>query len=201
MRSMPMKQRPHHQARWPTAPLAFTPSKITDTSTLQPEADTAITLIKQLSLNVMKAQDNLLAAKVAQAEFTNQHHGDEHCFAIGDRVMLSTKHQCREYMQTYSGRSAKFMPRFDGPYCIVRSHPVKSNYTLELPNKPNHFPTFHSSLLHPYQDNNNNLLPFWALAMPSPVVTTDGEEEWMIEWILDEHKCSRGYQYLIQWHG
>ena len=92
------------------------------------------------------------------------------------------------------------MPRFDGPYCVVKSHPTKSNYTLELPNELNRFPTFHSSLLRPYQDNNNDLFPSCALAMPSPVVTTDGEE-WMIKQILDEHKCGRSYQYLVQWHG
>ena len=115
--------------------------------------------------------------------------------------MLSTKHWRWEYMQAHSGCSAKFMPCFDSPYHIVRSPPTKSNYTLELPNEPNHFPTFHSSLLCPYHDNDIDLFPSRALAMPGPVVTTDGEEEWMIQWILDECKCSRGYQYLIQWHG
>src|ERR1700689_4573761 len=58
-----------------------------------PEADAAIALIEHLSLDVMEAQDNLLAAKVVQAEFANWHRGDEHTFAIRDKVMLSMKHR------------------------------------------------------------------------------------------------------------
>jgi hypothetical protein len=48
----------------------------------------AIALIEWLSLDVMEAQDNLLAVKVTQAKFTNQHCRDKHSFTVRDRVML-----------------------------------------------------------------------------------------------------------------
>jgi hypothetical protein len=181
--------------------LPLTLSMINDTSTLRPEADTVVALIKRLSLDVMEAQDNLLATKVAQSEFVNRHRGEEHSFAIGDKVMLSTEHWHWEYMQAHSNHSAKFMPQFDGPYCVVRSYPTKSNYMLDLPNELNRFPTFHSSLLHPYHDNDSGLFPSCTLPMLGPVVTIDGEEEWTIEWILDERRRGRGYQYLVRWQG
>jgi hypothetical protein len=63
-----------------------------------PEAEAAIALIKSLALDVKEAQDNLFAAKVA-----NRHRGDEVVFEVGDKVMLSTEHCRREYMQSRSG--------------------------------------------------------------------------------------------------
>ena len=29
----------------------------------------------------------------------------------------------------------------------------------------------------------------------------DGEEEWLIDKIVDERTCGKGCQYLVQWHG
>jgi hypothetical protein len=107
----------------------------------------ALALIKCITLDIKEAKDNLLAAKVAQAEFANRHRGDEIVYSVGDKVMLSTIHRCREYMQKNSDRVAKFMPRFDGPFLMIKAFPEKSIYTLELPNEPNRFPTFHASLL------------------------------------------------------
>ena len=88
-------------------------------------------------------------------------------------------------METHSDCSTKFMPRFDGPYHVVKSHPTKSTYTLDLPNELNCFLTFHSSLLHPFFTNDNDLLPSCSLPMLGLVMTADGEEEWMIEQILE----------------
>jgi hypothetical protein len=122
-------------------PLTALTSTVTDEI---PEADAAINLINGLTLDITEAQDNLLVAKVAQAEFTNCHHGNKIVFKEGDKVLLLTEHRCHEYMQTGSGHSTKFMPHFDSPYIVTHS---KSCYTLDLPNKPNCFPTF--SLLPP----------------------------------------------------
>jgi len=175
---------------------------LTDTVTEEiPEAESAINLINDLALDVAEAQDNLLAAKVVQAEFANRHHGDEIVFKEGDKVLLSTKHRCCKYIQARSNRSTKFMPRFDGPYIVTRAFPSKSCYTLDLPNEPNRIPTFHSSLLRPYIPNDPDLFPSRSLPMPRPVVTPDGEEEWFVDWILDERRRGRGYQYLVRWSG
>ena len=73
----------------------LTESTISSISKDTPEGVAAIELIDRLVLDVKEAQDNLLAAKVVQAEFTNRHHGDKTEFKIGDKVLLSIDHCCQ----------------------------------------------------------------------------------------------------------
>jgi hypothetical protein len=47
----------------------------------------------------MEAQDNLLAAKAAQATSVNKHCSTFPPLHIGNRVMLATKHRRGEYIQ------------------------------------------------------------------------------------------------------
>jgi hypothetical protein len=115
--------------------------------------------------------------------------------------MLSTEHRRREYIQAKLGRVAKFMPRFDGPFLITQMNPSKSTYTLELPNEPNCFPTFHASLLRRPMLNDNDLFPSRQLDRPGPIITDAGEQEWLIDRILDKRICGKGHQYLVRWHG
>lgn len=168
----------------------FVPSPNTSPLSDSEESAAAQALVEHLAMDVNEAQDNLLAAKVNQAEFANRHRGKEVTFAEGDKVLLSMEHRdChREYMQAKSSRSAKFMPRFDGPYSTTKVHPDKSNYTLDLPNELNRHPSFHSSLLPKFIPNDDNLFPSQAMAKPGPVVTPEGEEEWLIDRIIDKQR-------------
>lgn len=152
-----------------------------------PDAGAVMMLVDKLNLDTKEAQDNLLAAKFAQAEFTNRHRGPEPKFKEGDHVMLSTKHQQCEYMQAKSGCVSKLMLRFDGPFLTMQAHPEKSNYTLHLPNEPKHFPTFHTSQLQSFVPNNNNLFPSRKLPQPGPVVTSEGQQEWLIDRIINQY--------------
>jgi len=116
--------------------------------------------------------------------------------------MLSTVHRRHEYIQKHSGCVTKFLPHFDGPFLVTKSHPKKSLYTLELPNEPDRFATFHASLLCPHvPNNNNNLYPLHQLAQPGPIITEDSAEEWLIDRIIDECTPGRGWQYLVHWQG
>jgi len=54
---------------------------------------------------------------------------------------------------------AKFMPHSDGPFLVTKAFLKKSTYTLELPNEPNHFATFHASQLHKYIPNDDIAFP------------------------------------------
>ena len=169
----------------PLLTVTATPSEAS-TPTPDEESQVAETLIEQLLHNIVEAKDNLLAAKVSQAEFTNQHRGLEEVFAPRDKVMLLTEHHHQEYMQAKSSQVAKFMPWFDGPFTVPKANPTKSAYTLNLPNEPDCFSTFHTSLLHRFIPNDNDLFPLHELSQPGPVVTPDGEEEWLINKIMDE---------------
>jgi hypothetical protein len=172
-------------------------SKALEVAESSPEGENATSLIESHAQATTEAQDNLLAAKVNQADATNQHRGAEDHFNVEDKVLLSMEHRRHKYVQAKSGCVAKFMPRFDGPFTITHAHPETSNYTLELPNEPNRFPTFHSLLLRRFFPNNNELFKSHRLARLGPVLTPEGHEEWLIRDIIDERVHGRGMQYLV----
>jgi hypothetical protein len=168
---------------------------------VESEEERARMLLSQLKHDVFEAQDNLLAAKASQATQTNKNRTRTITFKAGDHVLLATKHRRREYMQKGDNRVAKFMPRYDGPYTITNAHPEMSTYTLDLPNSPNIFPTFHVSQLRPYHQNDATLFPTRELPRPGPVVMEDGQLETFIDKIIDERNVGRGKRYLVRWVG
>jgi hypothetical protein len=139
----------------------------------------------KLKTDVNKAKDNLLRTKKFQTFFMNKTRHANFAFAVGDKVMLLTLHCRQEYKSKGDDRVAKFFPQYDGPYIIINAHPETSNYTLELPNSPNIFPTFHSSELKPHFANDPVLFPSRKMAEPQPVLTDQGLEEYLIEEIID----------------
>jgi len=153
-----------------------------------PEADCAI-------------KEHLLEAKCMQAFYANRDHGQGDIFKVGDKVMLSTLHHQREFTANDPSHIAKFIPCFDGPYDIVNSMPEFSAYTLDLPNSPNIFPTFHSSQLKCFTTNDVSLFPSHEHTWPGPIMTPEGLEEYVIERILDKRHRGCGYQYLVRWVG
>lgn len=74
------------------------------------EAEQAKELIEKLSGEVEGVKDCLLAVKISQVHHVNKHMTVDPAFAIGDKVMLETVHQRRDYMQKKSRRVVKFMP-------------------------------------------------------------------------------------------
>lgn len=84
---------------------------------------------------------------------------------------------------------------------VLAAYPESSIYTIDMPNAPLTYTTFHASELRPYFENDSSLFPSRELARPGPVVTADGEEEWLVEAIIDERVRGRGKQYLVQFAG
>jgi hypothetical protein len=121
---------------------------------------------------------------------------------VGDRVLLSTMHRCSswEYKQKGQNHIAKFFPRFDRPYEVVRMHPEASNYTLNIPSSKI-FNTFHASELKRFHKNNDSLFTSCEHKRPGPIMTQNGTEEFLIEKIIDERRHSKGSQYLVRWLG
>ncbi len=177
----------------------------TDVTAADPDspsaADRAADVIRRIDTDVLEAQDNLAAAKLAQMCAANRGRTDDPAYAVCDLVLLSTFHRRRAYMQRGDNRVAKFMVRFDGPYRIIRAFPDSSAYTLELPPSMHIFPTFHSSLLKPYVQNDDALFPSRAFHPPAPIVTENGVEEQEVEAILDHQRRGRGFRFLVRWKG
>ena len=67
------------------------------------------------------------------------------------------------------------------------------------PNKS--IPTYHMSKLKPHHANDASLFPSRELAQPSPILTTNGLEEYLINKIIDSQRRGRGWQFLVCWLG
>ena len=161
-----------------------------------------VKLIDQISSDVAEAKDNLMLAKIFQADQANRKRGPEDSYNVDDMVMLSTANRRKDYAAPGSGRSAKLFPRHDGPYRVVKAFPQTSTYRLEIPNAPsNSCFTFHASQLKRYVPNDQELFPGRELSRDGPVLLASGQEEHVIERILDERKRGRGWQYLVRWKG
>jgi hypothetical protein len=160
----------------------------------------ALDVIQRLEADINEAKDNLTATKILQSIQANNYRADNFSIKAGDHVLLSTLHRHNEYKKKGEKRVAKFMPHFNRPYNVTNTIYTHSTVTLDLPNKPHIFPTFHMSQITPFIENDNTLFPSRELSKPPPVMI-DEAEEFFIDRILDECKCGRGTQYLICWTG
>ena len=93
------------------------------------------------------------------------------------------------------------MPRYDGPYIVIDTDEKHSTVTIELPNAPNIFPTFHTSEVLPFVEMDTTLFPSHKFEEPPPVLMPEGDKEFFIDKILDQHHRGRGFRYLVRWGG
>jgi len=188
-----------HLGRSPRLIPPIVPTNLPDN--LRSAASNAEDVASLIQTDVMEAQDNLLQAKIFQEHYANSNRGEEFVYQVNDEVMLSTFNRRRDFRKKGEKRSAKFFPRWDGPYKIIKSHPESSSYTLELPAGRGEFPTYYASELKLHVPNDPALFPSREHARPGPVLTPDGLQEHEIDRILDSRPRGRGYQFLVRWKG
>ena len=121
---------------------------------LQAAGDTAVTIINGLKDDVAQAQDNLLLTKITQAFHMSATRLPDPMYKKDNLVMLSTVNRRHEYKKKGEKCSAKFFPRWDGPYCITDTHPEAS-----INIKTNAYHVYHVSLLKPHHANDDKLFP------------------------------------------
>jgi hypothetical protein len=85
--------------------------------------------------------DNLMLAKVFQADHANRKRGSEDAHKTNDLVMLSMANRRKDYASTGSGRKAKLFPRQDGPYRVVEAFPTLPIPVSVHPSVPSHPPS------------------------------------------------------------
>ena len=162
----------------------------------------AVKLMERMQTDLAEAKDNLMLAKIFQADQANRRRTPEDAYQVNDLVLLSTANRRKEYATTGSGRSAKLFPRHDGPYRITKAFPHTSTYQLHIPNAPSNLClTFHASQLKRYVANNAVLFPGRELSCDGPVTLPGGQKEHVIERIIDERRRGRGWQFLVRWKG
>jgi hypothetical protein len=83
-----------------------------------------VKMIDQIHTDVAEAKDNLMLAKIFQADQANRKRRPEDVYQVDDLVLLSTANRRRNYAMAGSGRSAKLFPRRDGPYRVVKAFNV-----------------------------------------------------------------------------
>ena len=159
-------------------------------------------IVPMIEKNIADAKDNLMLAKISQAYFMNEKRSPELKYKVGDKVMLSTANQFREFKEKPGNcRVAKSMPRYDGPWEIIEAWPETLSYKLKLPNSTNIFPTFHTSQIKPFTPNDNEHFPSRKNTnIPKPVLV-NGELENYVKHILDYKKVNKRPLYLICWIG
>ena len=168
-------------------PIVLPPLSTPHEPITQDEID-ACAVITRIYNAVKDAKDNLLVAKISQAFEANKNRNvdEEFPYKIGDSVLLSTLHRRSEYLSGNGKRVAKFLPRFDGPYAVVDTHPEASTVTLDLLNQPNIFPTFHINLVKPYLPNDDE-------KFPHRMIRITNSSEFFVESILDHKPWGRGH--------
>jgi hypothetical protein len=142
---------------------------------------------------IKTAKDALMEAQNKQQKYANQHRKFEE-FEIGQKVLLSTR-----FINTLIDKqrpTRKLNAKYIGPFNIVNKiSPVA--YKLELPNNMKMHPVFHISLLKLYNEDDEFNRP----TPPPAIITSDNEEEYEVENILDKRIVRKQSQYLIKWAG
>ena len=106
------------------------------------EATNARELIVQIQTDVADAKDNLMLAKISQSFQANKHRTDSFPYKVGDWIWIDTDNCRREFKDVTKGRTAKLMPRNDGPFQIMTINPDASTVTVNWPANSRLFPYF-----------------------------------------------------------
>ena len=146
--------------------------------------------------HVAEAHDSIIAARIRQTFHANKRRREEPLYSPGDRVWLST-----ENLSMPKGRVRKLMPKFIGPFMILRADHRHSNYMLELPmemleRRIN--PTFHSSLLRPFEPNDDKRFPHRDVSFAYDYGTPN-DDEWWVDEILAHRWVGKRVEFNVLW--
>ena len=130
------------------------------------------------------AQRAIARAQQQQKTYYDRHRVHQE-YAVGDRVLLSSRHLPLE-------DSKKLAQRWLGPF-LVEGRVGSSAYRLQLPQRWSAVhPVFHVSLLRRW-GGRMSVLP--------PLLLVDGTEEWKVEAILGHQESCHGRQYVVRFKG
>ena len=93
------------------------------------------------------------------------------------------------------------MPRFIGPYKVLKAMNDSSNITIELPQELKDrriSPTFYTNLVRPYIKNNDILFPKWKIKTYYNFGNND-EQEWFVNEILAHRWANNDLELQAKW--
>ena len=136
---------------------------------------------QQALWNLFDAHHAILEHRVMQMHYSNKHQRPGVTYHENNMVYLSTKN-----LALPSGWARKLMPRFLGPYRVLKAMNDSFNVTIELlPELKDGriSPTFHTNLVQPYVKNNDILL-LKREAKSYYNFCNNDEQEWFVNKIL-----------------
>ena len=140
--------------------------------------------------------------QLSQITSSRPFHANKKCWAsalyhVGDHVYLSTQN-----LTLPKGRARKLVPKYIGPYKVVKAHNEASTVTLELPPvlvAQWISPTFHMGLVWKFFANNDKLFPKWD-AKSFYDFGQDDEQEWLVEEITSHRWLnSKELELKVRW--
>ena len=172
--------------------------------TLLPEIDSTQSTFKGVSqfaeqalANLDMVHDAIITNRVFQTHYANRSCHPDPVLNVGDLVYLSTAD-----LNLPKGRASKLLPKFIGPYPIVKANPGVSTYLLKLPpeleNRRIH-PNFHVSKLRPHIPNDDERFPH------REVITyydfgTDPDTEWLVDSIIGHSWTRNKLEFHVKWN-
>lgn len=115
---------------------------------------------------------------------------------VGDKVYLSTAN-----LRLPKGRAKKLLPRYIGPYTVLKARPRTSNYELDLPEdlkRRRIHPVFHISKLRHHEPNDETMFPHreanvWCdLGSPNDL-------EWKVDRIIGHKGRGKCLKFNVRW--
>jgi hypothetical protein len=151
---------------------------------------------QQALWNLLDAHDAILEHRVEQTHYSNKHRSPGVQYHPNDMVYLSTKN-----LTLPKNRARKLMPRFIGPYKVLKAMNDSSNDTIELhPKLINRriSPTFHTNLVRPYVINNDILFPKQEAKNYYNFGNND-EQEWFVDEVLAHKWTNNNLELQVKW--
>jgi len=139
---------------------------------------------------------NLIEAKLTQITSANKNRRPAIPYDKGELVMVSTKN-----FPSHFNTNKLYYP-WIGPVPVTKANNTRQTYTLDLldyPELSKIIPTFHTSLIKPYQPNDDNKFPTRKLEQPGPVREGRYEVEKVVEFRTKPKTRKR--QYKVRWKG
>lgn len=151
------------------------------------------TFTERIRTATMAAHDAVLAARIKQTRDANLHRRRAP-FIEGDLVYLST-----ENLKFPKGLARKFLPKFIGPYKILKNHGNEA-FTLDLPSRLKQrgvHNTFHASLLRVHILNDDRLFPGRLDSQVFEI--NDADPEWAVDEIISHSGSGEASLFEIVW--
>ena len=149
--------------------------------------DTVKQFAQQAVWNLLDVHDAILEHRIEQTHYSNKCYKPGVEYQINDLVYLSTKN-----LALPKHRAWKLMPKFIGPYKVLKVMNNSLNITIALPQefKDRRInPTLHTSLVWPYIKNNDILFPKRDTKVYHDFGNNE-DQEWLFEKIL-AHKWTK----------